>query len=422
MQLFSGKQYLQIDIANNSGYDKLNYDERINKTKELYPEDIIKTATNEQLKELVKINQAEEPELTFAGLMAYRDVLNGIPTGYRVALDSCNSGSQLMSALTRCQSGLNLTGMITNQRMDLYTEVFKRFKQLTGSSEEISRKHLKKAIMTSLYGSKQKPERTLGKHNMEAFNAVMLEMCEGAWTLRQLLLDTWNPHKDVQEWIMPDGFNVVCPVLEKVEYSFKLNDETYTFNVKEQHPTETGLSNVANLVHSVDSLIVREMVRRVKYDKIHCSYVLHLLNQYNFSHEATIPNIEPEHMNTLDLLIAYYEESNFLSVRIVDEIKSIADIGKMSNKHREVLKDTLTKMLSYEPFEIAIIHDSFSCISNNLNYVRYWYNDMIANIVDSDLLQCLLDQISPYKVELDRQLNSRKLLADLVRKSSYGIC
>lgn len=64
----------------------------------------------------------------------------------------------------------------------------------------------------------------------------------------------------------------------------------------------------------------------------------------------------------------------------------------------------------------------FSCISNNLNYVRYWYNDMVANLVDSDVLQCLLDQISPYKVELDRQLNSRGLLANLVRNSSYGIC
>lgn len=148
MQLFSGKQYIQIDIANNTGYDKLNYDERIQKTLELYPEDIVKTATNEQLKELVKVNQADEPELVFAGLMAYRDVLNGIPTGYRVAFDAVCSGSQLMSALTRCQSGLNLTGMISNQRMDLYTEVFKRFKQLTGSSEEISRNHLKKAIMT----------------------------------------------------------------------------------------------------------------------------------------------------------------------------------------------------------------------------------------------------------------------------------
>ena len=56
MQLFTGKQYLQIDIANNSGFDKLDYDVRIQKTMELYPESIVKNASNGELKELVKIN------------------------------------------------------------------------------------------------------------------------------------------------------------------------------------------------------------------------------------------------------------------------------------------------------------------------------------------------------------------------------
>lgn len=422
MQLFTGKQYLQIDIANNTGFDKLNYDERIQKTKEMYPEDVIKTATNEQLKELVQINQAEEPELTFAGLMAYRDVLNSIPTGYRVALDSCCSGSQIMSALSRCQSGLNLTGMITNQRMDLYTEVFKRFKQVSGVEKEISRKHIKKAIMTSLYGSKQKPERTLGKHHMDSFNQVMNEMCEGAWTLRQVLLDCWNPNTDIQQWVMPDGFHVECPVLVKKEYSFESNGEQYSFTVKEQESSNTGLSNVANLTHSCDSLIVREMIRRVKYDAEKCANVLYWLNQYNLEHGADIKEGNIDTLPMFDLLMQYFEESNFLSVRIIDEIRSIEDVARLSTKHRNRLKDTLSKMLSYKPFDIAIIHDSFSTNPNNLNYVRYWYNDMIANIVDSDLLQCLLDQISPYKIELDKQLNTRSLLAQKVKDSSYGIC
>ena len=422
MQLFTGKQYLQIDIANNSGFDKLNYDERINKTLEMYPEDKVKYASNEELKELVKINQAEEPELTFAGLMAYRDVLNNIPTGYRVALDSCCSGSQIMSALTRCQSGLNLTGMITNQRMDLYTEVFKRFKQVSGVEKEISRKHIKKAIMTSLYGSKQKPERTLGKHHMDSFNQVMNEMCEGAWTLRQVLLDCWNPNTDVQQWVMPDGFHVECPVLVKKEYSFESNGEQYSFTVQEQEASNTGLSNVANLTHSCDSLLVREMIRRVKYDTEKCANVLYWLNQYNLEHEADIKEGNIDTLPMFDLLMQYFEESNFLSVRIIDEIRSIEDVARLSTKHRNRLKDTLSKMLSYKPFDIAIIHDSFSTHCNNLNYVRYWYNDMVANIVDSDLLQCLLDQISPYKIELDKQLNIRGLLAQKVKDSSYGIC
>lgn len=422
MQLFTGKQYLQIDIANNSGFDKLDYDVRIQKTMELYPESIVKNASNEDLKELVKINQADEPELTFAGLMAYRDVLNGIPTGYRVALDACCSGSQLMSALTRCASGLGLTGLLGNHRMDLYTEIFKRFKEVTGSSKEISRTHLKKAIMVSLYGSQLKPVQVLGKDNIEAFHHIMDDMCTGAWELRQVLLDTWNPNVDSQNWIMPDGFHVVCPVEVKKTYTMEVDGEKYDFKVKEKEAQLEGLSNVANVTHSLDSYIAREMIRRVKYDKAQMSYVLYLLNQYALDHEASLKKGPIESMGTFDLLLHYFENSNMLTVRIADYIKSIADVAKMSTHHRNMLKDVLSKMLQYEPFDIAIIHDSFSAHPENLNYVRYWYNDMVANVVDSNLLQCILDQIAVEEFHLDPQEAPRKHLANLVRKSSYGIC
>lgn len=150
-----------------------------------------------------------------------------------------------MSALTRCTSGLYLTGMYGNKRMDLYTEVFKRFKELLGSDVEISRVHIKRAIMTGNYGSIAQPNRVLGKDNMWAYEKAMEELCEGAWELRQLLLDTWNPNVDSQDWIMPDGFHVVCPVMEKVEYTVEIGDEKYPFNVKEQKPSDFGLSNVA---------------------------------------------------------------------------------------------------------------------------------------------------------------------------------
>lgn len=421
MKLYSGKEYLQIDIANNTGFDKLNFEDRIAKTKQMYPEDVVKTASNEVLKELVKKNQAEEPELTFAGLMAYRDTLNGIPSGYRVALDASCSGSQIMSALSRCPSGLYLTGLQGDDRMDLYTEVFKRFKEVSGCEKEISRTHIKKAIMVSLYGSTQKPERVLGKEFIPAFHHVMDEMCTGAWQLREFLLDEWNPEVDSQDWIMPDGFNVICPVINKVTYAFQANGEKYTFTVKEKGKAEHGLSNVANVTHSVDSYVAREITRRVKFNKAQMLYVLYLLNQYNLDHSADLKNGTLETMNTFDLLMHYYEDSNILTVRIADYIKSVADVARLSTNHRNALKEVISKMVQYEPFDIAIIHDSFSTLPDNLNYVRYWYNDILANIVDSDLLQCIVNQITLEHHELSRDLYTRKIIADNIRKSSYGI-
>nr|DAV68863.1 MAG TPA: RNA polymerase-like protein [Caudoviricetes sp.] len=64
----------------------------------------------------------------------------------------------------------------------------------------------------------------------------------------------------------------------------------------------------------------------------------------------------------------------------------------------------------------------FSAHPNNLNYVRYWYNHMVANVVDSNLLQCILDQISPTKVEVYDGAYTRKMIAKKVLESSYGIC
>jgi len=64
----------------------------------------------------------------------------------------------------------------------------------------------------------------------------------------------------------------------------------------------------------------------------------------------------------------------------------------------------------------------FSAHPNNLNYVRYWYNHMVANVVDSNLLQCILDQISPEKIEIYNGAYTRKLIAKKVLDSDYGIC
>lgn len=176
-----------------------------------------------------------------------------------------------------------------------------------------------------------------------------------------------------------------------------------------------------NVTHSVDSYVAREITRRVKFNKAQMLYVLYLLNQYNLDHDADLKDGTLETMNIFDLLMHYYEDSNILTVRIADYIKSVADVARLSTNHRNALKEVISKMVQYEPFDIAIIHDSFSALPDNLNYVRYWYNDILANIVDSDLLQCIVNQITLEHHELSRDIYTRKIIADNIRKSSYGI-
>lgn len=178
-------------------------------------------------------------------------------------------------------------------------------------------------------------------------------------------------------------------------------------------------------MHSVDSLVAREVIRRSKYDKYQLDYVMYL--HQTLSDEMRAQAIEPisvekrMDLGTLGELIHLYEESGILTVRIMEYIKNVGDYLCLSEKHRNHLYEVMSKMIQYKPFDIAVIHDSFSCTANNMNFVRYWYNDVLANIVDSDLLQFLLNQVCLQPPELYSNKTTRKILAEKVRNSSYGL-
>ena len=89
MKLFTGLEYIMIDVANNYGLDKLSYEERLKWFKETVT--INKDSTNQDILEFANTAQ-EAPALVFAGLQAYQKYLNNEPTGYMVAFDACSSG------------------------------------------------------------------------------------------------------------------------------------------------------------------------------------------------------------------------------------------------------------------------------------------------------------------------------------------
>lgn len=179
-----------------------------------------------------------------------------------------------------------------------------------------------------------------------------------------------------------------------------------------------------NVIHAQDALLVREMVRRCKYEPERMSQIVYWLLQAETVNqdETSVPDEQLAQMGQLGRMIYLYNTTNFMSVRICDYITSIADVLQLSKQHREKLLDTLQKMLRYEPFDIVCIHDSFKCLPKNTNFIRYWYKELIADFIDSRILQCVLNQLTPNPFQLFHNDEYRKELASMVRlDGNYAI-
>jgi DNA-dependent RNA polymerase len=260
MKNFTGFDWLLIDAANQFGYDKLTFEKRIEWATENLP--ILESFAD----------TAETKPLYIKAVMAIRKAQAGIPTGHMVGVDSVCSGIQIMSVLAGCVAGATATGCVDpDVRADAYTSVTKAMESVLGGTINISRDDAKRAVMTSFYGSKLVPKILFGEDTSElgAFYKAANMVAPGAWELLQDLLASWQPYALSHSWKMPDGFDVNIKVMEKKQVRIEideLNHATFTYKFYENEGSKTGLSNVANMTHSVDAYILRAMHRRCNYD------------------------------------------------------------------------------------------------------------------------------------------------------------
>lgn len=57
-----------------------------------------------------------------------------------------------------------------------------------------------------------------------------------------------------------------------------------------------------------------------------------------------------------------------------------------------------------------------------MNYIRYWYKEIMANITESNLLVFLYNQITSNKIKDPISKQTRLETANLIRNSNYGLC
>ena len=418
MQTFTGWQYLLIDAANQFGHDKMLFNDRI-------------AWAELNLHHLEDLAIAAETQpLYMKAVQAIRKAQKGIPSGHLVGFDACCSGIQVMSAITGCVAGATATGLVDpTVRADAYTQTTKLMQEVLGKSFTVSRSDAKSALMKCYYGSKKAPIEVFGEDTpeLDAFYEAAFKVAPGAWELLQDLLASWQPYALSHEWKLPDGYDAKVKVMNEVKDKNgnsprievdELDHATFTYVYYENKGSKTGLSNAANVIHSIDAYVLRCIHRRCNYDR---RYVIQavdaLLSEQGLRIDGYTSQCEGA-TGKLKYYIDQYERSGMADVVALGCIVDGHQTQYLSNAHIEALMAIAEGMLEYEPFEVVTIHDEFKCHPNNMNYLRQQYINIFAELAESNILVDLLSQIHGAKGTYPKLSNN---LGDLIRGSNYAL-
>lgn len=384
MQKFTGMQYLQIDIANKFGLDKQDWDVRLD------------WFNQNQEKLLSLVPQAKEPGLFYAGVQAWNQAQQGLPIGYPISLDACSSGLQLLACLTGDDKAAKLCGVIdTGHREDAYSVIYNEMVNSIGESAKISREDCKDAIMTSLYGSTTVPKQVFGEGKLlQTFVDTMTNLAPAAWALNQVFLDIWDSTVLSHDWILPDNFHVHVNVMGTIKEKVNFFNKPYEVVTKVNMPKEKGRSIGANVTHSIDGFLVRELTRRCDYKPDQLNRIQSMI--FNCWDKNELQDTNNNRM--LETLWFHYLDSGYLSARILDYITE----DNISYIDRSMIQELIDSFPA-KPFKVMSIHDCFRVLPNYGDDLRKQYNLQLMLIAKSDLLSFTLSQVMGREINVDKQ-------------------
>ena len=331
MQHLTGTQYLQCEIAckHDKAMEKEVWDTRLSHFASI------------DLDDPKTFKSASNPIGLRAAHVAYQKAINQEPIGYMISLDATSSGLQILSLLVSCPDSWNLCG----GRNDTCESAYRVIYDAMGVSETLTQKEVKDTIMTAFYGSTAMPSNTFGE-NVDTFYNTVEALAPGAWNLNLGLQSLWDEVGDsIYSWILPDNFHACIETKDKEFVPFTFLDEHYKLPVKVDGRPEFHKGLGPNLVHSIDGLIVREMLRRCMFDR-------KVINRVCDAIATTNPGKTGRSAPMVKILWDRYLETGFLSARIFDYIHGDT-IGLVDVNIIFDLLDTLPT----KPFDVVTVHD-----------------------------------------------------------------
>lgn len=162
-----------------------------------------------------------------------------------------------------------------------------------------------------------------------------------------------------------------------------------------------------NVIHSVDSYVLRSLIRR-------CNYSIRDVKNAI----AVIKNCKGKHYPKPSDYMYSWANTGIVDMTMINATP-VEILGFPTEMRKQLLR-MLEMCLTHKPFEIITIHDDFKCSPVNANQMRRVYADIIGDLVDSTLVDDLLNQVYQDDKRVEKHGNVKEL-AKIARESNYGI-
>lgn len=416
MKFYTPFEFLCIDVANQGYDDKKLFEERIQWVKENF---------NRLL--YLQTSKKERPLYVKAVTALYR-ACKGEAIGHMVGLDATCSGMSIMSVVTKCYKGCLATNLIDpDVRNDAYTMVTNAAGEMLDGDLIVTRQDAKDATMTTLYGSQAKPREIFGTdtEELDAFYAGLVAVAPRAVELLGDLRMAWQPFALEHRWVCPDNFTVRIKVMQKVEGERvevdELDGASFTYEYYVNEGTKTDLKLVANVTHSLDAYLLREMELRCNYSADDVRLSFNLLMDEKVERQLGIREEQDltEASNLAQQLIAVWGGCEQPVARLFGCLRR-ADAQFMSDKHIDQMINLANQLMERKPFEIVTVHDEFKCHANNCNWMRLTYAQIMADLARARVLEDIYEQITGMTPTYEGQMDGDELAA-LILGSNYAL-
>jgi len=211
-------------------------------------------------------------------------------------------------------------------------------------------------------------------------------------------------------------------VMEKVEKRLKIDEldhATFSYVYNENIGQESGLSNVANVVHSIDAYLLRSLIRRCNYDVEQTQRAMNacfqeLLYRDCMGGEAKCSSGAPAKLQTY---VERFAATNMVDAVIIPHLDP-ETCRYLSDDHLRRLNQMMEEMLDHPPFPILSVHDEFKCHANHMNVLRQQYINLFAEMAESEILSDIFSQIHGVQGTYTKKSQG---LAQLIRGSNYAL-